>query len=142
MSRLLWAAALILSAVSFPGSSGAEERNVAAEVGRWYFERHCSACHGLSGRGDGPVVSFLKAPPPDLTAIAARSGGRYPATEVAQIIDGRREIGAHGRADMPVWGERFGERMTGPVREAPLRGRIALLVEYIRTIQAAPDTDE
>ncbi len=31
--------------------------------GKAMYERHCQACHGQAGRGDGPDVSSLKIPP-------------------------------------------------------------------------------
>jgi mono/diheme cytochrome c family protein len=34
----------------------------SAEEGRRVFERNCATCHGVEGRGDGPLANFLKAP--------------------------------------------------------------------------------
>jgi mono/diheme cytochrome c family protein len=31
--------------------------------GKALYERHCQACHGQTGRGDGPDVPSLKIPP-------------------------------------------------------------------------------
>ncbi len=36
--------------------------------GAHLFERHCAACHGAAGRGDGPMAGGLAVPPADLTA--------------------------------------------------------------------------
>jgi len=78
-------------------------------VGHRYFVRYWSACHGAEGRGNGPTASALQPPPADLTRIAQRRGGHFPVTEISAYIDGRIGVPAHGRRDMPVWGERFGE---------------------------------
>lgn len=99
------------------------------------YRRYCASCHGLLGRGDGPVAEHLTPKPPDLTKLKERYG-RYPLDEVMQAIDGRRTIRAHGESAMPVWGEVFEEE----VKEAPYTRRTALLkvqaiAEYIGTLQ-------
>jgi hypothetical protein len=40
----------------------------------------------------------------DITRIAARSGGRFDAARVVAVIDGRRDVAAHGPRKMPVSG--------------------------------------
>jgi hypothetical protein len=55
---------------------------------------------------------------------------------VAETIDGRRGIRAHGTRDMPLWGRRFGHEIgPGPGQSIEIRGRIYLLAEYLRSIQ-------
>jgi copper transport protein len=39
--------------------------------GQALFQNNCVKCHGLSGRGDGPLSSALVVPPADLTYLAA-----------------------------------------------------------------------
>jgi len=68
------------------------------------YERLCASCHGVEGRGDGPVAPLIKVGVPDLTRIAAREGGEFPAEEVRRIIDGRLDRRPHGPREMPVWG--------------------------------------
>src|SRR5689334_13664290 len=46
-------------------------------AGQQYFVRYCSACHGMTGRGDGPAAPALRTPPADLTRIAQRLGRRW-----------------------------------------------------------------
>jgi hypothetical protein len=46
--------------------------------------------------GDGPLASFLKRPPTDLTALAKAHGGVFPADLVARIRDGREPIQTEG----------------------------------------------
>lgn len=43
------------------------ELRPATEQGR-LFARLCAACHGPTGRGDGPLAAQLASPPPDFTA--------------------------------------------------------------------------
>ena len=47
----------------------------AAAKGQVTYARYCASCHGPEARGDGPVAADLRVPPPDLTALSARSGG-------------------------------------------------------------------
>ena len=43
--------------------------NSKPESGAQMYKDYCAACHGMEGKGKGPVVEFLKAPPPDLTTM-------------------------------------------------------------------------
>ena len=105
-------------------------------AGQQYFVRYCSACHGVTGHGDGPAAPALRTPPADLTRIAQRRGGRFPAAEMAAVIDGRTVVPAHGSREMPVWGERFGEMGGGgSVGEEVVRGNLLVLIEYLQAIQ-------
>jgi mono/diheme cytochrome c family protein len=105
-------------------------------AGQQYFERYCSACHGLTGRGDGPAAPALRTPPADLRRIAQRRGGPFPVAEIAAYIDGRTAVPAHGSREMPVWGERFGEMGGGgSVGEEVVRGNLLVLIEYLQSIQ-------
>ena len=109
---------------------------VLAEMGAESFPRYCGSCHGMRGDGDGPAADALRTRPADLTRIAARRGGTFPAGEIARFIDGRFALAAHGSREMPVWGERFGEAIPeASVAEEMTRGKIAVLVEYLKSIQ-------
>lgn len=105
-------------------------------AGQQYFMRYCSACHGTTGRGDGPAAAALRTPPADLTRIAQRRGRHFPVAEIAAYIDGRTTVPAHGSRDMPVWGERFGEMVGGgSLGEEVVRGNLLVLIEYLQSIQ-------
>jgi len=109
---------------------------VLAEMGADLYLRYCASCHGVSGTGDGPAAEAMRAPPTDLTRLAQRNGGRFPAGEVARTIDGRFDYPSHGSGEMPVWGERFGEWIPeASLSEEIARGKIATLVEYLKAIQ-------
>jgi mono/diheme cytochrome c family protein len=105
-------------------------------AGRQFFERYCSACHGVDGKGQGPVAPVLLTPPADLTQIAKRRGGAFPVAEIAAYIDGRSEVRAHGSRDMPVWGERFSEQVGGgSLGEEVVRGNLLILIQYLQSLQ-------
>lgn len=75
--------------------------------GKEMFESYCAVCHGKDGKGEGPAASALKVPPPDLTELAKKNGGKYPAPHVASVIRGQADLASHGSKDMPVWGPLF-----------------------------------
>jgi mono/diheme cytochrome c family protein len=94
-------------------------------------------CHGSGAKGDGPAAAALQPPPADLTRIAARRGGEFPAPDIAAFIDGRRDLAAHGSRAMPIWGRRFAEDVgSDETGEEMIRGTLAVLVEYLKSIQA------
>jgi mono/diheme cytochrome c family protein len=105
-------AALGCAALACNGSaeSARDEVRARVEAGADLFVRYCASCHGRDARGTGPVAEALSVPPADLTRIAARRGGRFEPSEVAAYIDGRTDVIAHGRREMPVWGRAFDER--------------------------------
>ncbi len=113
-----------------PGSS------TLIEAGRTHYLQFCASCHGTDGRGAGPAALALRIPPTDLTMLARRNHGSFPAARVADSIDGRMRIPIHGTREMPIWGERLGEDIgRRDTREEVVRGRIWFLVEYIHSIQ-------
>lgn len=112
------------------------------EIGKQEFARSCAVCHGEKGKGDGLMSGLLLVNPPDLTSIAKRHGGKYPASWVYRIIDGRNEIRPHGSEDMPIWGDRYrADALRGlplPLNvsaDAVVHGRILSLVYYLELIQ-------
>jgi mono/diheme cytochrome c family protein len=110
-----------------------------AEMGEPLYARSCAACHGADGTGDGPVALSLRVPPADLTRIAARRGGEFPAGEIARFVDGRFDVPAHGTREMPVWGDELANDVPeSGLAEEIKRGKIAALVEYLKTIQVEP----
>jgi mono/diheme cytochrome c family protein len=104
----------------------------AAPSGSDLFYNNCAACHGRDGKGNGPMGQVLTIRPADLTIIAKKTGGTFPAAKIYQLIDGRSpEVRGHGGPDMPVWGEVFAPRGTS----ASVKDRINALVKYIETLQ-------
>lgn len=75
------------------------------------FQNYCAPCHGLDGRGKGPVSGALRPAVPDLTRLSQRNGGKFPAVHVRNtIMFGADELmAAHGSTEMPIWGPIFHE---------------------------------
>ena len=98
----------------------------------------CASCHGPQAHGDGPVAATLKPAVPDLTRIAARNGGAFPAERVRAIIDGQSVPRAHGTRAMTVWGwDFYAMDRADPARRERVAELIDRLVEYLRSIQRA-----
>jgi len=138
--RLAASAAFALTALGQPAAADPPGYDpVLAELGAPLFQRYCTSCHGPGGRGDGPTAASLRTRPADLTAIAKRREGEFPTGKIAQFIDGRFALPAHGSREMPVWGERFGSDVPdSDLGESISRGNIASLVEYLKSIQQPP----
>ncbi len=139
-----WARAVLLSIpLVAAGCSGAgRDSSIQApepllvEVGAELFVTYCASCHGADALGDGPAAPALSTPPPGLTRIAERSGGVFPESSIAMKIDGRFDLPAHGSREMPIWGARLADEIPGfATGDEVARGRIASLVEYLRSLQ-------
>lgn len=125
-------AMLLVAATLSPGAP-TEAADDAA--GRTLYRRLCASCHGIDGRGDGPVAPALGERPADLTTIARDNDGMFPALGVATAIDGTTMPRAHGVSDMPVWGEVLAGPAPDATDAAKARDAILLLTDYLRTIQ-------
>lgn len=106
-----------------------------AARGRAAFNLYCSSCHGKTAQGDGPVASTLRVAPGDLTRLASKHGGKFPADWVYARIDGREPVVAHGPSDMPVWGMSFQDPGKVENQETMVEHRIRDLVTYIASLQ-------
>ncbi|MGD0793416.1 MAG: c-type cytochrome [Terriglobales bacterium] len=102
--------------VSVVVSASAQIRNqrqppIRPVDGASIFRNYCAACHGLDGRGNGPVSKALKRGVPDLTRLSQRNGGAFPAIHVrTTIMFGSDDLlPAHGSKEMPIWGPIFHE---------------------------------
>lgn len=112
------------------------EDALVLDQGERLYEVSCSGCHGAHARGNGPVAPLLQAFVPDLTLLASRRGGSFPADEVYRIVDGQADLTAHGPRHMPVWGyEFFGEDPDDEVAHREATEKIERLVRYLQSIQ-------
>lgn len=115
----------------------------AESIGEASFMSNCAVCHGADGKGNGPIVDFLKSAPSDLTMISAHNGGMFPIENVYQVIADTDLQRAHGTNEMPIWGNRFnseviaqeGEYGSGSSGQQTAQARILELVYFLATIQ-------
>src|SRR5262245_18231134 len=127
----------IVALVMLAAAAGCRLERHEEPSGAALYARHCAACHGAEGRGDGPVASALARPPPDLTTLARKNGGRFDEQRVAAVIDGRSPVVEHGTREMPVWGVVFEQELSGESYvgyRAIERSRSP--TEFLETIQA------
>ena len=114
-------------------------QQVALTDGEELFQELCAACHGVSGKGDGPAATALVKPVSNLTVLAANNGGVFPMKQVEESITGKSRVVAHGTIDMPIWGQRFEEMRPDWKqfrRKALARQRIYNLTLHIESLQA------
>jgi mono/diheme cytochrome c family protein len=116
-------------------ASGAQEMS----YGQAEYLNSCAVCHGIDGKGDGPLRDLLVKPPADLTHLSERNGGTFPYSRVFATIDGRYATPSHGNREMPIWGRQFLEedaKTYGPSGgEVVTTERIHNLAGYIATLQ-------
>lgn len=110
-------------------------------LGENVFMNNCAACHGVSGKGNGPMSEQLIKSPSNLTLLSGNNGGSFPETVIYQLIDGRRVVitdegrtvdAFHGPRDMPIWGDTF---RTIEGDEGAVDDLISNLLEYLKSIQ-------
>jgi len=108
------------------------------------FRNSCASCHGDDGRGAGFLTRIFRGiDPGDLTQLSKNNKGVFPLERVFEVIDGRKEVAAHGERKMPVWGDRYMEQaMTreslqglGPAHDLVVRNRVLELAHYLQSIQ-------
>ena len=118
------------------------------DIGKMEYQLSCASCHGLDGKGTGPVADALKPRPADLTIMAKKNNGVFPFGRIYDVIDGRQEVKSHGPREMPVWGHRLapppapGAHPVVPYyidplydREPVIRARILAVIEYLYRMQ-------
>ena len=132
------AAILALAQAGAAYSQGGGEPFVASAD---EFRNSCASCHGEDGRGAGFLTRvFRGVDPGDLTQLSKNNKGVFPLERVVEVIDGRKEVAAHGERKMPVWGDRYmNQSMTrlgpGPMNDFVVRQRVLELTYYIQSIQ-------
>ena len=129
---------IALASMAARRSAQAEQvppRPTPAGAGAEMYLDYCASCHGRDGTGSGPVSTALKARATDLTTLAKRNNGEFPAERVRATIRGDLLVVAHGTKDMPVWGPLF--RYMGGGSHAEVTVRVESLTRYIESLQVA-----
>ncbi|HEX9881041.1 MAG TPA: c-type cytochrome [Hyphomicrobium sp.] len=132
MSRTVTVAMLAVWAALMAGAvPAAQSDDDTVEPGKDAYLRHCAVCHGLEGYGNGPLADAMKIAPSDLTRLAAKHDGEFPAAKVSDVIRNGGAVLGHGSPTMPAWGLYFAEKRQPDV----LRARVKALVDYLAGIQ-------
>jgi mono/diheme cytochrome c family protein len=144
---MMLGALLSAATITFANTGYAQGTDIGkTDVGKYEYVNSCAACHGVSGKGDGPVARSLKLTPADLTRLSEANKGVFPFSRIYEVIDGRFEVETHGKRDMPIWGEIYKPTWSSiqspvppvyskEVAESIVRSRILALIEYISTLQ-------
>ena len=97
------------------------------------YKTWCASCHGLDGKGNGPVAGALKRAPTNLTQLSKKNAGKFPTDRVREYVDGRGKANlAHGTREMPVWGEALASIDASAVG---ISFRVNTLTSYLETLQ-------
>jgi len=143
---LVWFRRLVLLSVALATATGsarpqgknepkpAAAGQISQASGKETFVKYCASCHGVDAKGNGPAAFAMRTPPPDLTTLARRHEGRYPAGYVGALLTFGRSMASHGSEDMPVWGSRFKE--LDPAHDATGQRRVDDIVAYIGSLQS------
>lgn len=101
-------------------------------TGAALFQQNCAQCHGTDARGGAMPGA------PDLTTLAARHSGKFPAEYVMSTIDGLTRENTHDpmpifgkileQSDMEVWTDPNGT-------PTPTPGALIRLAEYLEGVQ-------
>jgi mono/diheme cytochrome c family protein len=94
------------------------------------YREYCAACHGRTGKGDGPAAPALKMAPTDLTRLSIGNRGTFPAKKFQTVLE-QGTTPAHGDSDMPIWGRVFGKLDGGTANLL----RIVNLTEHVEHLQ-------
>jgi len=105
----------------------------SAASGKLMYSSYCAPCHGVDGRGQGPVASALRTPPMDLTVLSRNNHEKFPDTHIVSVLQNGAEIPSHGTAEMPVWGPILGKMNQSNPQDRLLR--ISNLSRYLETMQ-------
>ena len=139
LQRCLWT---VVSAVLATGMGKAQSNASAPTAlkqtsptnGKQMYVNYCASCHGIDGKGDGPVAQSLKMPPADLTLLSKNNNGKFPDRHIFAVLQSGADIPSHGTPEMPVWGPILGELDKANPDMKKLR--ISNLIRYLKSIQA------
>lgn len=124
------------------GMSYAEQNNSKVTIpvnrtspnsGKQMYVNYCAPCHGIDGRGQGPVSPALKTPATDLTVLSRNNHGKFPDSHIVAILQNGVEIPSHGTAEMPVWGPILAKMNQSNAQDRMLR--MSNLSRYLESLQ-------
>ncbi|MGA2906875.1 MAG: c-type cytochrome [Terracidiphilus sp.] len=144
MVRNLFFAALavaLLAGIGYANQSASSKvvipvSRTSATNGKQMYVNYCAPCHGVDGRGQGPVAAALKKQPANLALLSKNNGGKFPSTHIMSVLEFGAANSSHGTAEMPVWGPMLG-KMDTTIAEPNVRVlRISNLSQYVQSLQA------
>jgi mono/diheme cytochrome c family protein len=140
MLKRLWItafAAMLAAGISYADQSQPrvtiQVAKTPANNGHQMYGQYCAPCHGVDGRGQGPVAPALKIAPADLTVLTRNNHGRFPDAHIVSVLQSGVDVRAHGTAEMPVWGPILGRMNQNNPQDRLLR--VSNLSRYLESMQ-------
>lgn len=134
---LLTMAALLALGMGFADQSNQTVTLTANKTsptsGKQMYSSYCAPCHGVDGRGNGPIAPVLKVPPTNLTVLSRNNHGKFPDSHIVTVLQNGTELRAHGTQEMPIWGPIFGKMNVTTPQDKLLR--ISNVSRYLETLQ-------
>ncbi len=87
-----------------------------ADSGKQMYISYCASCHGVDGKGAGPVALSLQKQPADLSALSRNNGGKFPTQHVIAVLQFGSQAAAHGTAERCRFGVPFLAEWMGTTR--------------------------
>jgi len=139
LQRFIWLALSAALATSMGNAQSSPNtpttlQQTSATNGRQMYVSYCASCHGVDGKGDGPIAPSLKMPPADLTLLSMNNHGVFPDKHIFAVLENGTDVSSHGTADMPAWGPILGrlDKANPDLKQL----RINNLIQYLKSIQA------
>ena len=101
MQTLAWVIAFLLALT--PAASTYAKDETSALRGSRFFRSYCVVCHGIDGKGGGPLANKLNLSPADLSAA------KYQAQEIGDLTHTIAGYGQKSATKMPRWGGVLGK---------------------------------
>ncbi len=149
LKYLAIAVVLMASGYSIAAETGAPDvvikqvpltyKDIALKDGHEMYDHLCAACHGVTGKGDGPATPALGNPAPDLTQFGAATGNDYHA-QLEHVISGIDRTVHKDIVGMPLWFREFQNVRRdkfGHPRTAYANLKIHSLAEYVEELALA-----
>jgi mono/diheme cytochrome c family protein len=139
LKRLLLLALSLVVAAGFSGAAQSQSKVVipvqktSPTDGKVMYQNYCAPCHGVDGKGNGPVASELRTRPTNLTLLSKKNQGKFPDIHIASVLRFGTKLPAHGTEQMPVWGPILGKMNQMNAMDKQLR--ISNLSSYIESLQ-------
>jgi len=127
---LALAVALGGSIVPMRARAADEVQQARVEMGRIWYQKYCTPCHGPGGAPGSAVYRNTKQPA-DLRDYVQRNGGKFPSGKWLNAVFGPQPGAIHTE----VW-EKIRSAQTESIeKDAIARGVVANIAEYVMSIQ-------
>ena len=107
-----------------------EVQQARVEMGRIWYQKYCTPCHGPGGAPGSAVYAATKQPV-DLRNYVQRNGGKFPSGKWLSVVFAPQPGGTHTE----VWEKLQGAQPESMEKDAVARGVVATIAEYVISVQ-------